>query len=89
MTITGLNISSRLSYSPEIQKMQIIKLDLMNINYIQTILFLFPLLNVLTYRSDSWKQEVLLRVLRSMLMSDEKESSMYTTKYSSVSSAAP
>ena len=89
MTITGLNISSRLSYSPEIQKMQIIKLDLMSINYIQTILFLIPLLNILTYISDSWKQEVLLRVLRSMLMSDEKESSMYTTKYSSVSSAAP
>ena len=32
MTITGLNISSRLSYSPEIQKMQVIKLDLMSIN---------------------------------------------------------
>ena len=62
MTITGLNISSRLSYSPEIQKMQIIKLDLMSIIYIQIILFLIPLLNILTYISDSWKQEVLLLV---------------------------
>ena len=61
----------------------------MSIDYIKIIVFLIPLLDILTYISDSWKQEVLLRVLRSMLMSDEKESSMYTTKYSSVSSAAP